>query len=231
MDQKNNTFIATKNVSTIMTSTDDPVLVKAGRAEGGADAVVYTGKVELWRGEVYVKADRIDASQSAAAQQNSHVIAEALPGNQVRSYLQTIRATSDKLDFDDNTGIIHYTGHVHAQKQDMILDTPDMVVNSQNNKVTDMVASGGVVVTWKARTGTGDRAVYEAATDAVTLTGKNAKVRDKKDGLVQGAKLLMKNKGETDVVESGNGDRTQSSHSMTSQPAASRPPASRPARK
>ena len=75
-----------------------------------------------------------------------------------------------------------------------------------------MAASGGVAVTRADQRGTGERAVYDAATDSITLTGKNAQVRDKAHGLVQGARLIMKAKGEIVTVESGNGDRTMTQH-------------------
>jgi LPS export ABC transporter protein LptC/lipopolysaccharide transport protein LptA len=222
IDQQKNTFVATNNVWTVMKTADEPVRVKSARAESKPDSIRYTGNVELWRGDSYVKADLLDAfgqaAQGGQAQQSSHVHAEASPGKQVHSYLQTVRATSDTLDYDDTTDIIHYTGHVQARKQDMIVDTPDLVVNFRDNKVTDMVASGGVVVDRADKHGTGERAVYEAATDIVTLTGKNAQVRDKEQRLTQGARLIMKNKGETVIVESGNGDRTRTSRPATSSP-------------
>ena len=57
----------------------------------------------------------------------------------------------------------------------------------------------------------GDRAEYEASTDMVTLTGKPAQVRDS-DGLVEGARLTMKNKGQNVHVEAANGERTTTKH-------------------
>jgi LPS export ABC transporter protein LptC/lipopolysaccharide transport protein LptA len=210
LNQKDNGFVATKNVSTFIKNPVEPVLVKAGRAEGGADSVVYTGNVQLWRGDAYIKADRLDASGQGL--QNNRLHAEALPGGHVQSNLQAIRATSDKLDYDDARGSARYTGHVRAQKQDMIVETPDMTVSFRDKNVTEIVASGGVAVTRADQRGTGERAVYDAATDVVTLTGKNAQVRDKEHGLVQGPTLTMKNKGASVSVESGNGERTVTKH-------------------
>ncbi len=210
LNQKDNSFVAIKNVSTLMTNSGDRVLVKAARAEGGADSVLYTGSVQLWRGEAYVRADRLDAS--GQGQKNSRVHAEALPEHKVQSNIQTVRATSDTLDYDDARGTIHYSGRVRAQKQDMIVETPDLTIHLRDNNVTEMAASGGVAVTRADQRGTGERAVYDAATDSITLTGKNAQVRDKAHGLVQGARLIMKAKGEIVTVESGNGDRTMTQH-------------------
>src|SRR5204863_8676162 len=122
----------------------------------------------------------------------------------------------DALDYDESRGIVHYTGHIRAQKQDMIVESYDMTVSLRDkgvdNGVKEIVASGGVTVTRADQRGTGERAVYDAATDVVTLTGKNAQARDKEHGLVQGARLIMKKNGETAAVESGNGERTVTQH-------------------
>ena len=130
----------------------------------------------------------------------------------VQSTLQNVHSTSDTLDYDQAAGTIHYTGHVKAQKQDMILEAPDMVVHFRDQNVTDMTASGGVKVTREDQTGTGERAVYDQATDIVTLSGKNAEIRDTTHGVSTGSTLTTRNKGQHIVVQSGNGDRTVSQH-------------------
>src|SRR5262249_36919672 len=185
-------------------------LIKAARAEGGADAMLYTGNVQLWRGDTYIKAETLNASGTGG--QNTKVHAEAARGGKVQSNLQNIRATSDTLDYDDTANVVHYVGHVRAQKQDMILEAPDMTVNFRDKGLTEMVASGGVIVTRADQRGTGDKAVYDAMTDVVTLTGKDAQVRDKEHGLVQGSILTIKNKGQTAYVEAAKGERTVTKH-------------------
>jgi lipopolysaccharide export system protein LptA len=177
LNQKDNSFVATGNVSTLMKSGGEPILVKAARADGDADSVLYTGNVQLWRGEAYVKADRLEAVGQGGA--NSRVHAEALPGGAVQSNLQNIRAVSDALDYDDARGVIHYMGHVQGRKQDMMIETPEMTVSLQDQAVREIAASGGVLVTRADQRGTGERAVYDAATDVVTLSGKDAQVHDK----------------------------------------------------
>jgi lipopolysaccharide transport protein LptA len=213
MNQKDNSFSATTKVSTLMKNPTEHILVKADRAEGGADAILYTGNVQLWRGEAYIRAERLNAS--GQNQEKGKVHAEAGPGGQVQSYLQNIHASSDTLDYDDTTGVIRYRGHVHAQKQDVVLDTPDLTANFDNRNLKDIVATGGVTATRPDQRGTGERAVYEAATDVVTLSGRNAQVRDKERGLLQGSTVVMKNKGQTVTVESGNGERTVTRHPVT----------------
>jgi lipopolysaccharide transport protein LptA len=123
-----------------------------------------------------------------------------------------VQTISDTLDYDQAEGTIHYTGHVWAQKQDIIVEAPDMIVHIRDNNVTDMVATGGVKVTREDQIGNGERAVYEAATDIVTLTGKNAQVRDPERGLSQGPLLTMRNKSHNVSVQGGNGERTLTQH-------------------
>src|SRR5262249_28368667 len=142
VNQKDNSFVATKNVSTFVKNPQEPVLIKAARAEGGSDSVLYTGNVQLWRGDAYINAERLNAS--AQGEQNSKLHAEAPPAGKVQSYLQNVRAVSDSVDYDAAGGVVRYVGHVRAQKQDVVLETPDMIVNFRDNNVTDMVASGGV---------------------------------------------------------------------------------------
>ncbi|HEY2384590.1 MAG TPA: LPS export ABC transporter periplasmic protein LptC [Terriglobia bacterium] len=215
LNQKDNSFIATKNVSTVMKNSDEQILVKAARAEGGSDSMLYTGSVQLWRGDTYIKSDRLKAS--GMGDQNSKVHAEAAPGGKVQSTLQNVRSTSDTLDYDQDGGTIHYTGHVSARKQDMIVEAPDMVVHFRDNMVTDMVATGGVKVTREDQIGTGDRAVYEAATNLVTLNGKPAKVRDIEHGLLQGPTAEMRNKGQNVLVQSKDGEHTVTQHPVKKQ--------------
>jgi len=210
LNQKDNSFVATKNVSTLMKNPNQRVLVKAARAEGGADSMLYSGGVRLWREDTYIKAERLKAT--GQGDQNLSVHAEAAHGGKVESHIQNIRSTSDTLDYDDSRGVMRYLGHVQAKKQDMILETPDLTANFRDGSVTEIVASGGVVVTRVDQRGTGEHAVYDAATDVVTLTGKNAQVRDKEHGLTQGSTLVMKNKGENVSVTAGSGERTVTKH-------------------
>ena len=185
------------------------IFVKAARAEGGSESMLYTGSVQLWRGDTHIKADRLTASGNG--EQNSKVHAEAAGGGKVQSTLKNVRSTSDTLDYDEAAGTIHYTGHVRAQKQDMIVEAPDMVVHFRDQNVTDSVASGGVKVTRQDQIGNGDRADYDAMTDIVTLTGKPAHVRDSESSS-QGPTVTMRNKDKNVLVRSGNGENTVTHH-------------------
>jgi lipopolysaccharide transport protein LptA len=116
-------------------------------------------------------------------------------------------------------GMAHYVGDVRAQKDDMVLEAPDVTVHFLDQNLNDLTATGGVTALRADQRGMGDTAVYEALTDAITLTGKNAQVRDKQHGVIQGSRLIMKKDGQTVSVEGGNGERTLTQHGVKNDPA------------
>ena len=203
LNQKESTFVAIRNVKTVSRNAAEPVLVTSGRAEGSADSFVYTENVQLWRGAAYIKAARLQAST-----RDNSLHAEG----RVQSTIEGVRATSDKLDYDDGSRIAHYTGNVRAQKQDMILETRDMKARLRDKDVERIVATGGVVVTQGDRRGTGEVAVYESATESVTLTGESATVSSREQGTVHGTRLVMNTKGDSLAAEGGKGGRSVTKH-------------------
>jgi lipopolysaccharide transport protein LptA len=210
INQKDNSFVATKNVSTLIKDPAEQVLVKAASAVGGGDSVLYTGNVQLWQKDGYIKTERLTAT--GQGQENVKMYAEASAEGKVESHLQNVRVTSRTLDYDDSSGIIRYLGPIRAQKQDMILETSEMTVHFRDGNVKEIAASGGVVVTRADQRGSGENAQYDAATDVVTLTGKNAQVSDREHGLIQGPTLTMKNRGENVLVTGTEGRRTITKH-------------------
>ena len=132
----------------------------------------------------------------------------------VRSTIEGVRATSDKLDYDDDARIVHYAGGVRAEKQGMNLQTRDMTARLHDKDVEQIVATGDVVVTQGDRRGTGEQAVYEVKTESVTLTGANAEVYDKEQGTVHGTRLVMKTKGESMAAEGPTGGRAVTRHAF-----------------
>jgi lipopolysaccharide export system protein LptA len=211
VNQKDNSFLATRNVSTTIKNASEPTLVKAAQAEGGSDSVLYTGAVQLWRGDAYIKAGRLNASAGQRGQ-TGKMHADAAPGSTVQSNLHNIRASSEQLDYDDTSQVVHYIGHVSAKKQDMIMEAPDMIVNFRDKNVTEITASGGVAVTRADQHGTGEKAVYDAATDVVTLTG-NAQVSGAQHS-GQGTKLTIRDHARSSMIEGGNNQPTVTKHPL-----------------
>jgi LPS export ABC transporter protein LptC/lipopolysaccharide transport protein LptA len=209
LNQKDSSFVAAKNVKTVTINSGERVLVRSGQAEGTAESVVYTGNAQLWRGTVFIRGERL-----AASTRDSRLQAEG----KVQSNIESIRAASDRLDFDDKVHIAHYTGNVRAQKQDMVLQTADMTVKLRENEIAEIIAVGAVTVTRGEQRGTGEEAVYDAATDSVVLTGKNAQVHDRQHGTVQGARLVMKTTGASVTVEGGSNERVLTKRAVTKTP-------------
>jgi lipopolysaccharide transport protein LptA len=205
IDLKGNSFEATRNVKTLTRSSAEPVLVTAGQAQGGADNIVYTQGVQLWRGTAYVRAERLEVSS-----RDNSLHAQGF----VRSTVEGIRATSEKLDYDDAAGVAHYTGSVRAEKQGVVLETQDMTARLRDKDVDQIVATGEVTVTQGDRRGRGEQAVYELKTESVVLTGENAEVYDKEQGIVRGTRLLMSTKGDTMTVEGGKQSRSVTRHTV-----------------
>ncbi|HYR89795.1 MAG TPA: LPS export ABC transporter periplasmic protein LptC [Terriglobia bacterium] len=209
LSQKDNSFSAARNVKTVTKDAAEPVLVTSSRAQGTGDTIVYTENVHLWRGNTTnIKAQRLEISTK-----DNRFKADG----KVESKFEAIRASSDKLDYDDSRGEAHYTGNVHAKKQDVTLASNDMRVklSEATKDVEEIVGTGGVVVTRGEQHGKGDRAVYNAQTDIVTLTGKPAEVRDKEHGSAQGDRLTMKKTSDTMAVEGENGGRAVTRHPVT----------------
>ena len=205
LDQKENSFVATRNVKTLTRSAPEPVLVTAGTAEGGAETINYAQNVQLWRGAAYIQAERLQVSS-----RNNSLHAEG----RVRSSIEGVRATSDKLDYDDASRTAHYAGAVRAEKQGMILQTRDMTARLRDKDVEQIVATGDVVVTQGDRRGTGEKAVYEVKTESITLTGPNAEVYDKEQGTVHGTRLVMNTKGDSMAAEGQTGGRAVTRHTV-----------------
>jgi lipopolysaccharide transport protein LptA len=157
--------------------------------------------VELWRSDSYIKADRLNGSTK-----NRTFQAE---GN-VRSDVGAVRATSDRLNYDDAGETAHYIGNVKAQRKNLRLEAADMTAKVSGGQLSDIVAQGGVVVTQGDRRGTGDSAVYNAKTEEVVLTGQQAEVTDPREGTVRGTRLTMNNGGDRIQVETGQGGRVTS---------------------
>jgi lipopolysaccharide transport protein LptA len=205
LNQKESSFFAAGSVKTLSKGSAEPVLVTAARAEGGADTIIYSQGVQLWRGAAHIQAERLEVSS-----RNNSLRA----AGQVRSSIEGVRATSDTLEYDDASRIAHYAGNVRAEKQDMILLSRDMTARLRDKDVEQIVATGGVVVVQGDRRGSGEQAVYESKTESVVLTGQNAQVSDKEQGNVNGTRLVMSTKGDSMAAEGGTSGRSVTKHKV-----------------
>ena len=155
---------------------------------------------------------RDKAARAGEAGQTQPVHAEASTGDKVQSNLQAIRATSDTLDYDDARRGDSLYGSCSGSKAGYDRKAPEMTVHFRDKDVTEIAASGGVKVTREDQTGNGDRALYDAATDVVTLTGKPAQVLDRERGWSKGPTVTMRKKEKSVLIQGGRGERTTTQH-------------------
>ena len=182
-DQNDGSFIATGRVSTVRTTDSAPVLITAGRAEGSGPRIVYRGDAGLWRGGLHVRADQLEAS----------TLTGQLTGEgQVFSIVEGMRAWSAALDYDERKEIIHYSGEVRLETEDVRIEAADVLAHVADGQVRQVIAHGSVVLDRGDVRGKGDRAVYDREHDLLTLTGSGAEVTGPRIGLLRGQELKLK---------------------------------------
>jgi LPS export ABC transporter protein LptC/lipopolysaccharide transport protein LptA len=205
LNQKMNSFVAIKDVKTVTMNGTEKLLVKAERAEGDADTVVYTGGVQLWRGDAWISAQRLEASS-----RDNRFRATG----SVQSRMNNVRASSDALDYDDAQKTALYTGKVRAQQRKMVVETDNMTVNITGDAVSRIVARRNVVIKQGTQQGAGNEATYDAATETVVLTGSPAEFVDKVQGVVRGPRLLIYTSGDKMAVQTEGLQRTTTKYKV-----------------
>lgn len=177
-NQNNNHMAAEEDVFTFSTSQSEEVTVNAARATSDGDQISYYGNVKLWRGDgTYIHADKIVPTKDNGFTATGHV----------DSQIEGMKATAEKLEYDDAKKIAVYTGKVDASNDDkngtmkLTSDTMTVVLNpsdSGNTKtkstdnrggVKEIQANGHVNLTQGPRKGTGDRMVYDYKTEVMTM--------------------------------------------------------------
>jgi len=183
LNNKTNSFAAKQNVITL-TKESQPAKITSKQMHGDADAAYYDDDVKLWRDQTYIQANHLKVV--SRADQTHELHAE----ENVKSNLGMVIASADKLDYDETANTAHYAGNVHSRKQEMTTNSADMVVKIVNNQVSETVSTGKLTLLSADRHGFGDRAVYDAKTNIVTLTGPGAQMTEPQ-GLVRGSRIVM----------------------------------------
>jgi len=211
VNDKTKTQVANGNVVTVSTASGEKVLVKAESAQQTADAATYTGHVRLYRSGGTIEADRVEGPVGQK-------VFRATAIGHVFSSMNNIRAWAERLDYDDESRIAHYTGNVTAQKQDIKISGADMVVKLKDDQprspgggsvasVSEVTAKTNVVVRRARGTGTGDQAVYNAEADRIVLTGPAAQATDGEGTTTRGPRITLNVSGDKMSVVEGAGDR------------------------
>jgi lipopolysaccharide transport protein LptA len=127
--------------------------------------------------------------------------------------MDSVRAAADRLDFDEAQRIAHYTGNVQARRQSMTLRTDDMTVRIEGDRLSEIVAVGNVALSRPGQSATGEKAVFDARLETVTLTGRNARFDDA-EGLVEGPVLTVHTSGDRMAVTGAATQRTTSKYKV-----------------
>jgi lipopolysaccharide export system protein LptA len=131
---------------------------------------------------------------------------------------QPIRITSTSLEVRDKDHFATFFGNVHAVQGDSTLKCKKLVVfyednsspatapkpgqkSSSNQQIKRLEAKGGVVVTQKDQTATGDDGVFDMKTNTAILTGNVVVTQG--DSVVQGDRLIIDMTTGVSRVEAG----------------------------
>jgi lipopolysaccharide export system protein LptA len=148
----------------------------------------------------------------AAAAQNAGHPAPAAQSTAVPSPLfsqdsdQPIKITSSSLEVRDKEHFATFFGNVHVVQGDSTLKCKKLVVfyednsgpaaapkpgqtSSSNQQIKRLEAKGGVVITQKEQTATGDDGVFDMKTNTAVLTGNVVVTQG--DSVVQGDRLIV----------------------------------------
>ena len=169
LDQVDDSFQAEGSVRTVYIDAPDPVLVVAVRAEGDGERIVFSRGAQLWRGSMHVQAETIevypDARRFAAI-------------TDVRSTMEDTRVWAERLDYNEQSGVIAYDGGVRVRSDDLELTSGSLRVTLAGGDPNRIVATDDVRVRGDDFEGSGEEAVYVRAQSTVTLTGQDAVVID-----------------------------------------------------
>lgn len=208
--QADKSFIADGGVTMADTSTKtQPVIVKAGHANGNETRIDYTRNVELFPGT----GGKIDTQHLVAYLKQNRFEADG----GVVSLGNGFDVSSGRLVFTDNGDGLQnarYTGDAVATQKDMqgvvvlVLKTQDLEVHLRSGQMETLVAIGKVDVTQGDRKGYGERLDYDAATGDMVLTGTSAAQAEIHRGeeVVRGCSIrITKNNGGGDATPCAGG--------------------------
>ena len=201
LDQTKQFFTAVGNARTVSLDPTDPILIVGGKAEGDGEKIVYSDTAELWRERIHVRARTIEIFPEER---------RFVAVGEIDSTVEELRARSDRLEFADPTGVVHYVGNVRVRSDDMTLSAGDLEATLEGGEPHRIVAKEDVVITGRDFGVKADEAIYSRAAQTITLHGREAEVSDSTTGSVQGRKLVMNIQDNGVVVNGEEGSRVVS---------------------
>jgi lipopolysaccharide export system protein LptA len=162
------------------------------------------------------------AGWAAAAQTGSHAAPTQGVQNPLQGFSQNsdqpIRITSTSLEVRDKDHYATFIGNVHVVQGDTTLRCKTLVVfydqdtgpapvakagksGTSNQQIKKLEAKGGVVITQKDQTATGDNGTFDMKTNTAILTGNVVVTQG--ESVVRGEKLIVDMTTGVSRVESG----------------------------
>ncbi len=120
-----------------------------------------------------------------------------------------IQIEADTLEIRDGEKMAVYSGNVSVRQGDTQLKTASLRIfytgkatsSTPGSSVDKIEANGGVVISAKGQSATGDKAVFEMAREIITLTG-NVVLSDK-DNVLRGKRLVVNMRTKKAKMEGG----------------------------
>ncbi len=199
-----------------------PSHILADRADAvqGGNTLRFEGNVRAWHGDDVIEAPTVEIlrpnrwASAGPSVVSSYLVAGTLGGLDPRSgqraqqpELVTIQA--EHLDYSDQAREASYVGHVVMKTQQSTLRTDRMNVYFSPAKagggleIARATADGHVRVTQPGRWAKGERAVYNAATGEIQMTGGPPTLYDAKRGITTGRRLTFWLQNDTVRVDEG----------------------------
>lgn len=200
LDQTKQFFTAVGDARTVSLDPADPTLIVGGKAEGDGEKIVYSDTAELWRERIHVRAQAIEIFPRER---------RFIAVGEIDSTVEELRARSDRLEFADPTGVVHYVGNVRVRSDDMTLSADDLEATLEGGEPRRIVAKEDVIITGRGFGVKADEAIYSEAAQTITLYGREAEVSDSTTA-VQGRKLVMNIEDNGVVVNGEDGSRVVS---------------------
>ncbi len=210
-------------------ASGDPVHVTARAAsmQRKNSLVRYTGGVRLWQGINAVEAPAIEFNQQRRSMEAEGTPAKPVlsvfvqpagegSGSQGKTTTMIVHATH--LTYLDSERRARYTGDVHANGGDVVLDAglADVLLQPAGPKTAPagpsqldkIIAWEGVKLRQGERRASGEKLVYTAASGTFVITGGAPQIADPVQGTVRGDSLTFYRADDRVVVESNGSSRT-----------------------
>jgi LPS export ABC transporter protein LptC/lipopolysaccharide transport protein LptA len=218
------------NGATPFRNVKSPVFIVADRAEFRhlTGVGIYTGNARAWQDDNFVRADKLTLYRETKRMEGEGHVQSALyqarkKGANGASTVVPAFATSNSINYSDDTRVLHYEGNVDI-KQDtdrMRSNVADIYLQKETNEVERTVAERDVIVNQPGRQGNGDWAQYTAADETVVLKGNPAHVEDTEQGSTEGGRLTLYLRENKVVADDARGEqstgRVRSTHKVRKQ--------------